>query len=301
MPEFMNFIMGLSVALLPTVIVLWAVVHGQQSRNQRDLERRLNNSLIELANAYEVSEDLKQERISLQNQLRRQQTTTEKEQHLREEWAVKFLNHYVSSLEEHLNRENIDKLQSRLEVFLSTASTWGVEFTQVHMTTAKNRLSESCQLFLKKEAAKKQAKTIKPVEPIDRKQTPIEKTGYLYVISNVGSFGEDVFLIGTTDRLEPMDVVRQLGEEAVPFSFDVQMVIHSSDVQGLENQIQRELQDCRVNKRDYSKNFFKTSLSGISDAISRFQRNVGSATKMDEGSKRLQFLNSSQSFFKTAA
>ena len=55
------------------------------------------------------------------------------------------------------------------------------------------------------------------------------KRGHVYVISNIGSFGENVFKIGMTRRLDPQDRVDELGSASVPFLFDIHAMIHSED------------------------------------------------------------------------
>ena len=113
-----------------------------------------------------------------------------------------------------------------------------------------------------------------------KKKSYKKEPGYLYVMSNVGSFGDDVYLVGFTNRLEPLDVVRGLGEGAVPFSFDVSMVIFNQDAKGLERNIHKQLNDCRVNKENVKKGFFKTEITEISKIIAEFQQqNSDSSTQ----------------------
>jgi hypothetical protein len=83
------------------------------------------------------------------------------------------------------------------------------------------------------------------------------KVGYVYVISNLGAFGEDVFKIGMTRRLEPLDRVRELGDASVPFPFDVHALIFTEDAPALERAIQVELDAHRVNRVNPRKEFFR--------------------------------------------
>jgi len=66
------------------------------------------------------------------------------------------------------------------------------------------------------------------------------KSGYVYIISNIGSFGEDVYKIGMTRRLEPLDRVRELGDASVPFEFDVHALIPSEDAPALEHALHQK-------------------------------------------------------------
>lgn len=94
-------------------------------------------------------------------------------------------------------------------------------------------------------------------------QAQLTKSGYVYVVSNVGSFGDGVFKIGMTRRLEPYDRVRELGDASVPFPFDVHMMISCDDAPRLENEIHRVLHKKRVNKINPRKEFFRTDFDEI--------------------------------------
>lgn len=93
------------------------------------------------------------------------------------------------------------------------------------------------------------------------------KAGNVYVISNIGSFGENVFKIGMTRRLEPMDRVNELGNASVPFPFDVHSLIFSDDAVGLETKLHHMLNDQRVNKVNLRKEFFRVSLDDIEKLV----------------------------------
>lgn len=96
-----------------------------------------------------------------------------------------------------------------------------------------------------------------------------KKAGYVYVISNIGCFGEIVYKIGATRRLEPLDRVRELGNASVPFRFDVHALIFSEDAMGLEHELHNVFQHRRVNKINQRKEFFRVELSEIERIIKR--------------------------------
>ncbi len=75
----------------------------------------------------------------------------------------------------------------------------------------------------------------------------LTRSGHVYVISNVGSFGDNVFKIGMTRRLEPLDRVRELGDASVPFDFDVHAMINSEDAPTLEHELQSRFREPAVN------------------------------------------------------
>ncbi len=89
------------------------------------------------------------------------------------------------------------------------------------------------------------------------------KTGNVYVISNIGSFGENVYKIGMTRRLDPLDRVRELGDASVPFEFDVHAMIYSEDAPALERQIHKRFLKKQVNKCNPRKEFFKLGLNDV--------------------------------------
>jgi vacuolar-type H+-ATPase subunit H len=89
------------------------------------------------------------------------------------------------------------------------------------------------------------------------------KSGHIYVISNIGSFGDDIFKIGMTRRLEPLDRIRELGDASVPFEFDVHAMIYSEDAPRLENELHKMFVETQVNKVNPRKEFFKLSLSDL--------------------------------------
>ncbi len=93
------------------------------------------------------------------------------------------------------------------------------------------------------------------------------KAGHVYIISNIGSFGDDVYKIGMTRRIDPMDRVKELGDASVPFPFDVHGMIFSDDAVGLENHLHKLFNNCRVNKINLRKEFFRVSLDEIEKIV----------------------------------
>lgn len=93
------------------------------------------------------------------------------------------------------------------------------------------------------------------------------KSGHVYIISNIGSFGEDVFKIGMTRRLEPLDRVRELGDASVPFPFDVHAMIYSEDAPKLETELHQFFVRNQVNKVNPRKEFFRVPIADIRKEI----------------------------------
>lgn len=93
------------------------------------------------------------------------------------------------------------------------------------------------------------------------------KRGHVYVISNIGSFGENVYKIGMTRRLEPTDRVKELGDASVPFRFDIHAMMYSDDAPNLEKELHRAFDDKKVNMLNYRKEFFNVTLDEIENQI----------------------------------
>ena len=96
------------------------------------------------------------------------------------------------------------------------------------------------------------------------------KAGHVYVISNLGSFGENIFKVGMTRRLDPQERIDELGNASVPFGFDVHSMIFSEDAVGLEAALHERLNEKRVNKINLRKEFFKTSLDELEQLVYQY-------------------------------
>ncbi|NDW52922.1 DUF4041 domain-containing protein [Aliiroseovarius sp. PrR006] len=107
-----------------------------------------------------------------------------------------------------------------------------------------------------------------------RAMAEMTKSGYVYVISNIGSFGEDVVKIGLTRRLDPNDRVKELGDASVPFGFDTHAMIYSGTAPELEKALHNEFSDRRINMSNMRKEFFKVGLDDVKDAVSRLAPNA---------------------------
>lgn len=93
------------------------------------------------------------------------------------------------------------------------------------------------------------------------------KSGHVYVISNIGSFGEEVYKVGMTRRLEPLDRVKELGDASVPFFFDIHAMIYSEDAPALENAVHKSFDQKRLNLVNNRKEFFNVTLKDIEEEV----------------------------------
>ena len=113
-------------------------------------------------------------------------------------------------------------------------------------------------------------------EALDLKQRAMSmaqqtRSGYVYVISNVRSFGEGVYKIGMTRRLDPMDRVRELGDASVPFPFDVHYLIYTDDAPKLEAELHQRFADQKMNTDNYRKEFFRVPLEDVVTALKELE------------------------------
>lgn len=146
-------------------------------------------------------------------------------------------------------------------------------------TQFKNEISKLMSYLNKSSEIEKQLYVDK-IRELEEKLKAIEKdkenvlqreentrAGFVYVISNIGSFGEDVYKIGMTRRLEPMDRIKELSSASVPFEFDVHAMIFSDDAPALENALHKHFEKQSVNRVNLRKEFFHVSLDDIENVV----------------------------------
>jgi len=96
------------------------------------------------------------------------------------------------------------------------------------------------------------------IEDVDYRAANI-RAGYVYVISNLGSFGEEMVKVGMTRRLDPMDRIRELSDASVPFNFDIHALFFSKDAVGIETAMHERLAHRRVNLVNQRREFFRAT------------------------------------------
>lgn len=154
---------------------------------------------------------------------------------------------------------------------------------QKHYQTAKEKYVkelESCSEERKDELLEKIKSIDEHLNEIDTNLKNIDyreankRAGYVYIISNIGSFGENVYKIAMTRRLDPQDRVDELGDASVPFTFDVHAMIFSDDAPTLENNLHKEFDDRKVNMINGRKEFFNVTLDEIKQAVKKYNENI---------------------------
>jgi hypothetical protein len=118
----------------------------------------------------------------------------------------------------------------------------------------------------------------------------LTKSGHVYIISNIGSFGETVYKVGMTRRLEPMDRIDELGDASVPFDFDVHGLIYSENAPELELMIQKKLESKRINLVNRRAEFFDTTIDELEEIVHELNLNI-KLTKMAEAKEYRESLS----------
>lgn len=187
-------------------------------------------------NYYVKKEQARQEQLAIREQMR-QEAEEKKALEAERKKVEKEEAKYISEIE---------KAKSQLE----SAADQALEDLKRKIEELENKLAE---VSLKKEEITNLANG---------------KAGNVYIISNLGSFGKNVFKIGMTRRLNPQDRVNELGDASVPFKFDVHSFIFSDDAVGLESKLHKMMEDKRVNKVNRRKEFFYTSIDELEKVVS---------------------------------
>lgn len=151
-----------------------------------------------------------------------------------------------------------------------------VEKEQTHYQTALAKLMtqlssnpEDPALLSKKQTLENQLIDIdKALENIDYRQANM-KAGYVYIISNIGAFGENIYKIGMTRRLDPQERIDELGDASVPFNFDVHAMIFSDDAPALEAALHRAFEDRKLNMVNQRREFFNVTLDEIKEVVKK--------------------------------
>lgn len=151
-----------------------------------------------------------------------------------------------------------------------------IEKEQKHYTNALikiNKQLESCDETEKEVLVEKKQEIEQHLTDLDVAIKDIDyreankKAGYVYIISNIGSFGENVYKIGMTRRLDPMERVDELGDASVPFKFDVHAMIFSDDAPKLEAALHRAFENKKVNMINGRREFFRVSLEEVEEVV----------------------------------
>ena len=204
-----------------------------------EIEYLFTNAVKIEYNYYVKKEQAKQEQLAIREQMR---------QEAEERKALETERKKVEREEEKYNNE-INKIKEQLV----SAKNEELEKLNARILELQSQLAD---VIVKKEEISNLANG---------------KAGNVYVISNLGSFGENVFKIGMTRRLNPQDRVNELGDASVPFKFDVHSFIFSDDAVGLESKLHNILNEKRVNKVNMRKEFFYTTIDELEALVTEIE------------------------------
>jgi hypothetical protein len=190
---------------------------------------------------------------------------------------------YAAKVAEEKEREHEEKLRLREE----RQAQLELERERARLDKERQHHANVLQTLIDNGDAKGAARIKKKLAEIDAAIANVDyraaniRAGYVYVISNIGAFGERMVKVGMTRRLEPLDRVRELGDASVPFRFDIHALFFSDDAVGIEAQMHARLEQFRVNRVNPRREFFyctpqeaKTHLLDLAGELLQFDENA---------------------------
>lgn len=203
-------------------------------------EMYLNLKYAEMYLAYEYAQKVQEEKeeLRVQRELRKEELKVAKELEERRIEIEKEQQHYNNILKRILEQLAVEKSEERKQLLNEKRTE--IENNLVDLDVA--------------------------LKDVDYREAN-QRAGYVYIISNIGAFGENVYKIGMTRRLDPQDRVDELGSASVPFKFDVHAFIFSDDAPKLENSLHKAFENKRVNMMNNRKEFFRVSLAEIEKVV----------------------------------
>ena len=215
------------------------------------LNKMYSRNLIEITYQY-LELKVEELRLATEYELKKQEEKELLREQREKEREDKKLQAEIKAKRKQLekDRDHFKKMVAKVTELLKEAKDDEVEELRRQLTEYQDRLSELDEIE----------------EDIDYREGHAT-AGYVYVISNVGSFGEDVYKIGVTRRLEPLERIRELSSASVPFQFDVHALIFSEEAFALETELHNQLAKYKVNKVNGRKEYFKVSFDKIKNIL----------------------------------
>ncbi|SHM76997.1 protein of unknown function [Anaerosporobacter mobilis DSM 15930] len=196
-----------------------------------------------------------------------------KEQEREQQKAIK-----EQMVEEEKVRREIEKQKAKIE---KDQTQFSNEITKLMTYLQKSQNDIEKQLYVDKiKDLEEKLKELEQEKEMVLEREANARAGFVYVISNIGSFGEDVYKIGMTRRLEPMDRIKELSSASVPFEFDVHAMIFSENAPELENALHKHFEQQSVNRVNLRKEFFKVSIDEIEDIVKANYNNTVEFTRI---------------------
>ena len=230
------------------------------------LNKMYSRNLIEITYQY-LELKVEELRLAAEYELKKQEEKELLREQREKEREDKKLQAEIKAKRKQLekDRDHFKKMVAKVTELLKEAKDDEVEELRRQLTEYQDRLSELDEIE----------------EDIDYREGHAT-AGYVYVISNVGSFGEDVYKIGVTRRLEPLERIRELSSASVPFQFDVHALIFSEEAFALETELHNELANYKVNKVNGRKEYFKVSFDKIKGILAAHKELTVELNEMPE-------------------
>ncbi len=230
----------------------WSVLVQQKKAEAREEQRRVKDQMREEAKA-------QREFDRIEREAKQQRQTLDRERALIEEAQAKAVREAKAAYEAEL-REKLAKVsETQRAEFEAKFRAEMDEAVGAQAAEYEAKLAEQSARLKDLEEQRARAKSM-------AQQT---KQGTVYVISNIGAFGERVFKIGQTRRLDPMDRIWELGDASVPFDFDVHALIRTDDAPKLEGLLHQRFVLNQVNKMNWRKEFFRVDLTEIREVAEK--------------------------------
>lgn len=211
------------------------------------LNKMYSRNLIEITYPY-LDLKIEELRLAAEYELQKQEEKELLREQREKEREDKKLQAEIKAKRKQLekDRDHFKNMVARVTELLKEAKDDEVDELRRQLTEYQDKLSELDEIE----------------EDIDYREGHAT-AGYVYVISNIGSFGEDVYKIGVTRRLEPLERIRELSSASVPFQFDVHALIFSEEAFALETELHNQLAHYKVNKVNGRKEYFKVPFEKI--------------------------------------
>ena len=231
-----------------------ASISNTRWNNVNAMEKRISRAKDQIdklnaSNQISISDDF------FDLKIRELHLTHEYREKLKQERDERLENSRLQKEEQKLlrDKENAEAEASRYAKLLVKAESEAAKSAGTQLATYMTQIET-----LRSELAEAESNALRAQALAER-----TRSGYVYVISNIGSFGEGIIKIGMTRRLDPLDRVRELGSASVPFMFDVHAIIYSDDAPTLEHALHSEFATRRVNMQNFRKEFFRTEIQEV--------------------------------------
>lgn len=269
-------------------VIIGNVKHTNYDRLIDKIQKSFNqlNSLTDMQEVYVTTEYrmLKLDELNIMYRYR-----VKKHEEKEEQRAIKERMREEARVQKELEeaRKKVEKEEMHIKNALFAAKSKLDDASEMEKSALKAKIAEL-------EAKLQEVEEIKD-DIVNREHNT--RAGYVYVISNIGSFGEHVYKIGMTRRLEPLDRIRELGSASVPFTFDIHAMIFSDDAPDLENKLHKRFTSSRVNQVNFRKEFFKVSIDEIAKVIKQEFDQTLEITKLaqaEEYNRTLQIMSETE-------